>query len=75
MPKLQSRYVTRLRKQRTILSKTGTRNVRNNNKERENKTLHAKVYGGSDRGSRGDDPRLGESAGQKVHQRVLNGTA
>jgi hypothetical protein len=50
-------------------------NVRNDNKQRENKTLHVKVRGDGDQGGGGDDPRLGEPAGQKVHQRMLNGTA
>jgi len=50
-------------------------NVRNDNKQRENKTPHVKVRGSGDQGGGGDDPRLGEPAGQKAHQRMLNGTA
>ena len=39
------------------------------------KTLHVKMRGGSDQGGGGDDPCLGEPASQKVHERMLNGTA
>ena len=60
--------------ERCFIIKQAPENVRNDNKQRENKTLHVKVRGG-DQGGGGDDPRLGEPAGQKVHQRMLNGTA
>jgi hypothetical protein len=76
MPKRQSRYATRLRKAATdVIIEQTPENVRDDNKQRENKTLHVKVCGGSDQSGRSDDSCLGEPPGQKVHQRMLNGTA